>query len=36
MKPSDLSRGRGIQVHNDINKIFNMINEEKDVYVAQK
>lgn len=36
MKPSDLSRGRGIQVHNDINKIFNYINDEKDVFVAQK
>jgi len=36
MKPSDLSRGRGIEVHNDINKIFTYINEEKDVFVAQK
>jgi len=36
MKPSDLSRGRGIQVHSNINKIFNLVNEEKDVYVAQK
>jgi len=36
MKPSGLSRGRGIQVHNNINKILNLIIEEKDVYVAQK
>jgi len=31
MKPSDLSRGRGIQVHSEFNKILNLINEEKDV-----
>jgi len=36
MKPSGLSRGRGIQVHNNINKILSLIIEEKDVYVAQK